>query len=317
MGLVCFPSSNIPEPKIEFVVDKWLVEDERQNLCGKSLLLWCVYPYSEMLPVGGRVWAWLDPSAWCWELVSKCLRSKAPWCEIASDHWLKMKCLQENQPRQITTGPNLQVTVVMPQRPLTPVFRVYSSSWQIAHMDIRYLCKPVPSFPQGTFQMSWVGVSHWCIFRNFGPCSKQGKDYLGSWLCPDMLRRGGALQALLHKSQSYRMEYSQAHEYPAKPWACAPVLLMGFADGVASSSALPPWPEIFLLNSLECFSELLKAIFLLGNAISIKPCRSNGTWRSTAQPSSAEADTAHCPIPLEWVVCWLDSLAWSLANLWP
>lgn len=186
-------------------------------------------------------------------------------------------------------------------------------------MKVRYLCKPVPGFPQGTFQMSWIGVRHWCIFKNFGPCNKQGKDYLVSWLCLDMLRRGGALQALLHESQSYRTEYSRTLDYPAKPWACAPVLLMGFAgNGVASSSALPPWPDILLLNALECFSELLKAIFLLGNAISTKPCKSNATWRSTASTVLCRGrHFAHCPVPMEWVVCWLDSLAWSIANLWP
>lgn len=301
------------------IVDKLLVEDERQNQCGKSLLLWCIYPYSDVLPVCGQVWVWLDPSPWCWELVSKCLRSKTPWCEVGGDHWLKIKCLQENQLRWKTTGPNLQqVTGVIPQRPLTPLFTQggiqYLSSWQIAHMEIRYLCKPVPGFPQGTFPISWVDVNHWCIFKIFGPCNEQGKDYLGWWLCPDMPRRGEALQALLHKSQSSGTKNSQALDSPAKPWARAPVLLMGLAEsGVASSSAIPPWPDIILLNVLGHFSELLEAIFLLGNAISTKPCKS----MEEHSFNRALQRLWHCPVPLEWAVHWLDSLAWSVANLWP
>lgn len=103
-------------------VDKLLVEDERQNLCGKSLLLMV---HLSILRCAPCVWAGLSlVRPWCWELVSKCLRSKAPWCEIASDHWLNIKCLQENQPRRITVGPNLQkVTVVMPERPPILLFR--------------------------------------------------------------------------------------------------------------------------------------------------------------------------------------------------
>lgn len=103
-------------------VDKLLVEDERQNLCGKSLLLMV---HLSILRCAPCVWVGLSlVRPWCWELVSKCLRSKAPWCEIASDHWLNIKCLQENHPSRITVGPNLQkVTVVMPERPLTLLFR--------------------------------------------------------------------------------------------------------------------------------------------------------------------------------------------------
>lgn len=220
--------------------------------------------------------------------------------EIASDHWLKIKCLQENQPRQITTGPKLQVTVVMPQRPLTSLFRQgiqYSSSWQIAHMKIRYLCKPVPGFPQGTFKISWVGVRHWCIFKNFGPCNKQGKDYLGSWLCPDMLGRGGALQALLHKSQSPGTEYSQTLDSSRALRLCS-----SSADGVCrrwccfrlSSSPMARHPP------LACFLELLEAIFLLGNAISTKPCKSSARWRRTVLCRGRHFAHLH-----KRAVCWL------------
>lgn len=274
-----------------------------------------------MCSLCGRVWAWLDPSAWCWELVSKYLRSKGPWCEITSHHWLKIKYLQENQPRQITTGPNLQkVTVVMPERPLTLVFRqgvlfflaycthgsqvfVQTSPWfSSRHFpDVLRCCESLMhssktlALATSKAKIIW---SHGCVLtclEEVGPCKLSSINH----------RATGPSAAKL--------------DYPAKPWACAPVLLMGFAgNGVASSSALPPWPDILLLNALECFSELLKAIFLLGNTISTKPCKSNATWRSTASTVlGRDRHFAHCPVPMEWVVCWLDSLAWSIANFWP